>query len=67
MWDMVENIFEISNILIEGAYQSKVKSLWIEERKKRYLLTFKVKWIIINSLTLTKHENISNCTTTKEV
>ena len=43
MWDIVENGYELPKILIGGIVQPKVKSFWTEEKKNKYLKTFKVK------------------------
>ena len=67
MWDIVENDYELPKILIDGIVQPKVKSLWIEEERKKHLLAFKVKWIISNYLTPNEYESISNYTIAKEV
>ena len=56
IWDIIENGYEIPKILIEGAYQPKVKSLWTKEERKRYLQNSKAKWIIINSFTPNEYE-----------
>ena len=66
MWDIVESNYELPKVLVDGIVQFKVKSFWIEERKK-YLLASKVKWIITNSLTSNEYERISNCTIAKEL
>ena len=43
MWDIIEIGYKLLKILIDVVYQPKVKSLWIEKEKKKYLLTSKVK------------------------
>ena len=67
MWDIVESGYELPKILIDGIVQPKVKSLKIEEERKKYLLASKVKWIITNSFTPNKYERISNFSIAKEV
>ena len=67
MCDIIENGYEVPKILINGIYQPKVKSFWIEEKRKKHLLTYKSKWIIINSLTLNEYKRISNCIIAKKV
>ena len=67
MWDIVEIGYELPKILVDRISHPQVKSLWIEEERKKLLLASKVKWIITNSFTPNEYERISNCTTTKEV
>ena len=67
MWDIIKSGYKFLKILIDGVYQPKMKSLWIEEEWKRHLLAFTIKWIITNSLTLNEYERISNFTTIKKV
>ena len=67
MWDIVVNGCELPKILIEVAYQPKVKSPSTKEETKRYHIASKVKWIIINSHAPNEYERISNCTINKEV
>ena len=65
IWDIVESGYESPKILVDKVIQPKVKFLWIEEERKKYLLISKVKWIITNFLTPNAYEKISNCTTIK--
>ena len=67
IWDVVDNGYELLKILIDGIFQPKVKSFWIEKERKKHLLASKVKWIITNSLTFNEYERILNYTTIKEV
>ena len=67
MWDIVELRYKVPKIMIDGTFQPKEKSLQMEEERKKLLLTSKVKWIIINSLTLNEYECISNCIVSKKV
>ena len=66
-WDIIEIIYKLTKILIDGIVQPKVKSLWIKEERKKNLLASKVKWIITNPFTPNEYERISICITAKKV
>ena len=59
MWDIIESGYKFLKILINGVYQPKVKSCWIEEERKRHPLTSKIKGIIIKSLSPNEYKRIS--------
>ena len=50
LWDIIESGYKALEIMIDGDFQPKVKSFWIEEEKNIHLFTSKIKWIVINSL-----------------
>ena len=67
MQDIVEPRYEVLKIVIDENFQSKVKSIWIEEERKKHIFTSKVKQIITNSLIPNDYEPISNYKTTMKV
>ena len=64
MWYIVKSSYEPHIILVNGVSQAKIKS-WIDEEKKKHLLSSKFKWIISNLLSPNVYERISNCVITE--
>ena len=56
IWDIVDFGYEFPKIMIDRCFEPKVKSLCIEEERKKHLLASKVNWIFRNSLTPNKYK-----------
>ena len=67
LWDIVKNGYNPFSRIEDGIIILKLRSSWIENEKKRHLLTSKLNWIISNSLGQNECEKTSKCSIAKEM
>ena len=67
MWDLVEYGYDLPKHVLDKVLLPKSRSLWNKDKRKKHLLTFKVRWIIFNFLSSNEYERVFNSTIIKEM